>query len=213
MTAKFVKACPRYDLLPASDLPEVAFAGRSNCGKSSLINAFTGHKSLARTSGKPGRTRELVYFSVVWPGKPQFHLVDLPGYGYAKVSFSERDAWDRLITAYIEKRAQLKLMLVLHDVRRSAQQEEQQLIAWCDQRGIRSLLVLTKGDKIPKNRRLGAIKALQKGLGLKQAPLLTSVPDRLGIDQLRDAVTAHLEQLLVASEQEVSTQSEHGDEQ
>ncbi|MBW2734405.1 MAG: ribosome biogenesis GTP-binding protein YsxC [Deltaproteobacteria bacterium] len=188
MEARCVMACPRLDILPESTLPEVAVAGRSNCGKSTLINALAEHNGLARTSGTPGRTRELVFFWLRASGATPFHLVDLPGYGYAKVSRQQAAAWEHLVGGYIESRRGLGLVLLLTDIRRPPGTEERDLLSWCTGRGIPTCVVLTKADKLSKHKRFAQISAVKKGLGLVEAPLTVSAPKRLGIDQLRQRV-------------------------
>lgn len=195
MDARFVRACRDADDRPAEGLIELAVVGRSNCGKSSLINAMTGRKKLARTSSTPGRTRELCYFRVELSRGP-FHLVDLPGYGYAKVSKTERAAWDELITAYIEGSPYLRGLLLLVDIRRSISDDERLLLEWCERRELDALVALTKADKLAKNKRFAAVAAARRALELDDAPLLTSAASSLGVSQLREAV----EQLLFAEE-------------
>lgn len=190
MEARFVKACQSASELPEEPLAEVAVAGRSNCGKSSLINALTAHGKLARTSSTPGRTRELLFFRVRWPGGPAFHLVDLPGYGYAKVSRAQRHGWDELITAYIEGSPRLVTLLLLFDIRRGVEQEERDLLAWCAERDIEPIVALTKGDKLAKNRRFAAAAAAKRELSLGRSPLIVSTQEGFGIVDLRAKVLA-----------------------
>lgn len=177
VNARFIAAYSQADQLPASDRPEIAIVGRSNCGKSSLINTFTQQKSLARTSSTPGRTRELVFFEVEIAGLPPFHLVDLPGYGYAKVAKTERAAWDRLISNYIEQRSQLEAMLLLMDIRRDPTEDESGLLQWCTERDLDRLVVLTKADKLAKNKRFGAQERTKRRLHLMRRPAAVSTQD------------------------------------
>jgi GTP-binding protein len=187
MDARFIKACRSADDRPEEPLVELAVVGRSNCGKSSLINALTGRKKLARTSSTPGRTRELCYFRVQLSSGP-FHLVDLPGYGYAKVSKTERAAWDELITAYIESSPQLRALLLLVDLRRPVADDERLLLEWCARRELGAMVALTKADKLAKNKRFAAVTAARRGLELDAMPFVTSAQSALGIAQLRAAV-------------------------
>ena len=131
---------------PEPGPPEVAMMGRSNCGKSSLINALTGRRRLARTSSTPGRTRNIFFFRV----DEALDLVDLPGYGYAKVSKSERAAWRRLVEGYLTARVPLAGACLLMDVRRRFQQEEADLLAYMARQRVPVLLVLTKADRLKR---------------------------------------------------------------
>ncbi|MCK5799123.1 MAG: YihA family ribosome biogenesis GTP-binding protein [Deltaproteobacteria bacterium] len=192
MDARFVTAAFQPDERPPEDLFELAVVGRSNCGKSSLINALTAHKKLARTSSTPGRTREIIYFRVHLREGDAFHLVDLPGYGYAKVSKTQRLVWDRLVSGYIEGSDRLRAMLLLIDIRREVGDDERDLMRWCQERQLGTLVVVTKADKLPKSRRFAAASAIRHALSLPKAPLLTSVPQMLGIEVLRELVVAEL---------------------
>ncbi len=169
---------------PPEDLPEVAFAGRSNVGKSSLINRLVGVSRLARTSQTPGRTRLLNWFRVEPPKGGPVAFVDLPGYGYAKVSRSERDTWRPMVESYLTGRKVLRAVVVLVDVRRGADQEEADLVQWLKEAGIAAIVVLTKADKLAKSKRKPVAVALQRELGLGQPPILFSATTGEGVDDL-----------------------------
>ncbi|MCC6746277.1 MAG: YihA family ribosome biogenesis GTP-binding protein [Deltaproteobacteria bacterium] len=188
MEAQLLAACGTLKALPTSDLPEIAIVGRSNCGKSSLINAITARRRLARTSSTPGRTRQLFFYRVTAPARPPFVLVDLPGYGYAKAPKSERDAWAPLIEGYIEERRQLRALLVLCDVRRDLGPDEAGLLTWAGARELERRVVLTKADKLSKAQRFGAAERAKAALGLAARPLLVSTEDDASIEALREAV-------------------------
>jgi len=145
--------------LPEETLPEIAFAGRSNVGKSSLINCLIGRKSMVKISGKPGKTQGLNFFEVA--GKAYF--VDLPGYGYAKVSKGMQSGWQHLITGYLESRATLACVVVIMDIRHEAKKQDGQLIAWLKQKGIPFLPVYTKADKLSGNTRQKHASLLDAG--------------------------------------------------
>ena len=185
MNAKFVAAYSSASGLPEPSLLEVAIAGRSNCGKSSLINALTQHKKLARTSSTPGRTRQIVFFSLALSQETQVYLVDLPGYGYAKVSRSLKTAWGKEVSHYIDSRPSLGIFLLLMDIRRDPGTEEKDLLEWLGPKQIQPFVVLTKADKLNKSRRLLAKKKFQQQLELTSPPLVCSIKDRDSIDQLR----------------------------
>ena len=169
---------------PAPAFPEIAFAGRSNVGKSSLLNMLVGQSNLARTSNTPGRTRLLFWFEVTpQKGKP-IAFVDLPGYGFAKVPRYMRDSWRPLIESYLIGRENLRTVLVLIDARRGAQTEERELLEWLAAESIDALAVLTKIDKLPKAKRKPAAYALRKELGLAREPIVTSAESSEGLADL-----------------------------
>lgn len=189
MDARFVRSCPDPSCFPPPELPELSVAGRSNCGKSSLINALTGRSKLARTSATPGRTQELVFFQLTFAGEEPFMLVDLPGYGYARVSKAVKRAWDELVTHYIASRSCLRAMLMLCDARRRPAAEEVDLLRWARDRELGVLVVLTKVDKLKKSQRFAAGTAAKEELGLARRPLLFTIRDQEAVAELRQAIT------------------------
>jgi GTP-binding protein len=164
--ATFVAAAPDVRDLPAPVFAEVAFAGKSNVGKSSLINALVGRRKLARTSNTPGRTRELVLFRVQLRDG-SFDLVDLPGYGYAKVSKSERRAWGPMIERFLQQRAGLRCVVLIIDVRRGLSDDDVQLLEFLATCDLPALLIATKLDKLPHSKVEPALRALQREAGTK----------------------------------------------
>jgi len=142
---QFVLGCASLSQLPAGDRPEFAFAGRSNVGKSSLVNALTGRNKLARSSAEPGRTRELNYFDL---GEGKAWMVDLPGYGYAKVSRTQAEAWTALTQNYLRGRASLRRVFLLIDSRRGIMAPDQEMMAMLDKAAVNYQIVLTKLDKL-----------------------------------------------------------------
>jgi len=145
--ATFVMGVVELKQLPPSDRTEVCFAGRSNVGKSSLINALTNRAKLARSSAEPGRTRELNYFDV---GQGQLYLVDLPGFGYAKVSRSQTEAWTRLTKSYLRGRPSLRRVFLLVDARRGLMETDDEVMDMMDKTAVTYQIVLTKVDKLAK---------------------------------------------------------------
>ena len=162
LTADFLTEVRPGQPLPAAGPPEIAIAGRSNVGKSTLLNRLSARKALARTSKTPGRTRGIMLYDLAvaaatgLPGRP-VRLVDLPGYGYAQVSQDERRSWQPLIEGYVEGRETLRLFLTLVDARRSLEAEEAQLIEWLVALGVPHRLVITKIDKVSAGER-GALE-------------------------------------------------------
>jgi len=182
--AELLISCAQPGQFPADGLPEVAFLGRSNVGKSSLLNALVRRKQLARTSGTPGKTR-LLHFFRVEAGEMELALVDLPGYGWAKVSRRERNSWAKLVEGYLEAREPLRLAILLQDLRRDVSEDETLLLEWLSERGVPWLLVVTKADKLKpmrRARRVAELKAQLGGVGPK--PVVTSAQSRQGIDEV-----------------------------
>lgn len=183
----FLLSAARWDDLPAEPRPEVAFVGRSNVGKSSLLNALVGRRALAKVSQTPGKTRTFNYFDAAGG---RFFLVDVPGFGYAKVSQVERDRWATLIGRYAMERESLRLLLHLVDSRHPPTALDRAVMA--SVRPERYALVLTKADKLSGNGRVVALKAAKAALadhGLSHAPLVvTSSETGMGMDGVRQAV-------------------------
>ena len=182
LEAELIASAPRVDKLPPSGLPEVAFLGRSNVGKSSLLNALARRKKLARTSSTPGKTRDLVLFRVR-TDKGELGLVDLPGYGWAKVSKKERESWQRLAEGYLARREELRLAFVLQDVRRSWSEDEALLLEWLAEQGVPGRVVITKTDKLKLMKRKEAVKKLRSVIGDGFGkPIATSSQKADGLD-------------------------------
>lgn len=180
--ATFITSAAAPKDFPPPSLPELAVVGRSNVGKSSLINALTGHAGLARTSRTPGRTRLINWFQI--DAQPSFHLVDLPGYGYAAVNAATRESWKPLIETYLSSRATLAGVLLLIDIRRGPQDEELDFVPWLAERETPMVVALTKADKLPKNKRMLEITKARRTLGLTRDPYAVSTLDGEGIDPL-----------------------------
>jgi GTP-binding protein len=180
---------------PEPSVPEVTFVGRSNVGKSSLLNALVQRKKLARTSSAPGKTRLIHFFKVERPEK-ETHFVDLPGYGYAKVSKSERKNWQRLIESYLEGRPTLRAAVLLQDMRRDITDDETLLIEWLHERGIPVILAITKIDKLKPMRRAARLRALKATIDLPAANVIaTSSESRVGLDELWQAIDTTIDEV------------------
>ncbi|MCW1383081.1 ribosome biogenesis GTP-binding protein YihA/YsxC [Novosphingobium sp. KCTC 2891] len=193
---EFLKSAPSLKFLPDPTVPEVAFAGRSNVGKSSLLNALTGRKSLARTSVTPGRTQELNYFEV---GEPtRMRLVDMPGYGFAKAPPKVVEQWRRLVRDFLRGRVVLKRTLLLIDSRHGIKPVDVEMMQMLDEAGVGYRVVLTKADKIKASELEQVIAETQAAARKRTAAypevLVTSSEKRMGIEELRAAVLQDAEQ-------------------
>jgi GTP-binding protein len=188
--AAFVAEARDLGGLPADTAPEIAIAGRSNVGKSTLLNRLAGRRGLARTSKTPGRTRGLVMFALrLGRGAPlgELRLIDLPGYGYAQVSRSERDAWQPLIEGYTRRRRALALFVILVDARRGIEDEERQLYEWLGTENVPVQVVFTKVDKLSATER-GLLKQRSRKMFGRRAPLLVSSDTGEGLAALWAAI-------------------------
>jgi len=177
--AEFVAAAATPGAIPRAHLPEIAVAGRSNVGKSSLINRLTGRRKLARTSQTPGCTRGLNFYAL----NDRLGLVDLPGYGWAKRSKQERDRWKTLVEHYLETRTTLAAVLILVDARRGAEEEEQMLAGYLGAAAIPCVWVLTKSDKLKRSELDARIRELA-GFPGPRAAVATSAKTGRGVDDL-----------------------------
>lgn len=193
----FIRGVPSMKFLPPEGPPEIAFAGRSNVGKSSLINALVGHKGLARTSNTPGRTQELNYFvpdgfSGEGADLPPMALVDMPGYGYASAPKDKVDEWTKLIYEYLQGRVTLKRVYVLIDARHGIKAKDEEVLTLLDKAAVSYQVVLTKTDKI---KAAGVPRLIEETLAkIKKRPaafpvvLATSSEKAAGLDELRTAI-------------------------
>lgn len=186
--ARIVATAAGPEGFPTEGVPEVAFLGRSNVGKSSLLNRMMARKQLARTSRTPGKTRLLHFYRVERPERTLV-LVDLPGYGYAKASKAERASWQRLVEGYLERRAVLRAAVLLQDLRRDPDEDETLLLRWLAEREIPTLVALTKIDKLKPMRRAARIEAVSARVPVQADWILpTSAHSGDGIEAIWRAI-------------------------
>ncbi len=186
--AIFVCSNTRVDQLPPADLPEYAFIGRSNVGKSSLINALTGNRQLAKTSQTPGKTQLINHFLI----NDAWYLVDLPGYGFAKTSKTNRVAWEKFIRRYLSVRENLQCVFVLIDSRHEPQKIDLEFCRWLGENGIPFLLVFTKADKLSLGKANANVERFHRALlqWFEETPphFLTSSANRTGCEEILTAI-------------------------
>ncbi|WP_371877502.1 ribosome biogenesis GTP-binding protein YihA/YsxC [Thiovibrio frasassiensis] len=186
---EFVKSAFKMAQLPEEPLPEIAFAGRSNVGKSSLINRLVNRKGLVKVSARPGKTQSLNYFLV----DEKLYLVDLPGYGFAKVSKKLQDEWQGLVTEYLSTSPTLRCVVVLIDLRHLLKAQDRELVEWLRMRGRPFIIVYTKRDKLSNNEQAKQAANLDAALGLnKQERVLFSAKTGEGKEALMAAIATFL---------------------
>lgn len=181
--------CGITSTIPNNKLPEIAFAGKSNVGKSSLINALMNRKALARTSSQPGKTQTINFYNI----NDAMYLVDLPGYGYAKVPESERVKWGKMIENYLHKSRQLKAVFLLTDIRHTPGANDKTMYDWIVYQGFRPVVIATKLDKLKRSQVQKALKEVRAGLGLTSED--TVIPFSAQTKQGRDEIWALMDEL------------------
>ena len=185
--------CGITSTLPENDKPEIAFAGKSNVGKSSLINALMTRKSLARISATPGKTQTINFYNI----NREIYLVDLPGYGYAKVSEKEKEAWGKMIERYLHKSTMLKAVFLLIDIRHDPSKNDKMMYDWILHQGYEPVIIATKLDKLKKSQVAKQLKAIRTGLGLVGGT--TVIPFSAKTKQGRDEIWEYAESRLFES--------------
>ncbi|MGD8230092.1 MAG: ribosome biogenesis GTP-binding protein YihA/YsxC [Desulfobacteraceae bacterium] len=186
MDIAFLKSAFRKTDYPPPDRPEIAFAGRSNVGKSSLINVLVRRKGLARTSSKPGRTQAINFFDL----EGKLYFVDLPGYGFARVPLHVKKSWGGMVETYLEKRNNLRAVVVILDIRRDLSAGDKELLEWLNYYGKKSIVVLTKSDKLSRQKAISRVKQIGNQLEeiTPEKPTLFSAKTRKGREEIWEKI-------------------------
>lgn len=182
--------CGITSKLPENTLPEFAFSGKSNVGKSSLINALMNRKSLARTSGQPGKTQTINFYNT----NDELYLVDLPGYGYAKVSVEVKAKWGKMIERYLKNSKMLHCVFLLIDIRHEPSENDKIMYNWIVSNGYRPVIIATKLDKLKRSQVAKHVKQVREGLGMEKEDIL--IPFSAETKQGREEIWALMEQML-----------------
>jgi GTP-binding protein len=200
MEVSFLKSAFKEGQYPPPDRPEIAFAGRSNVGKSSLINVLVNRKKMARTSSTPGRTQAINFFEI---GKGRMYLVDLPGYGFAQVPVKVKASWGKMVETYLRKRSNLKAVVVILDIRRDLSDGDKGLLNWLAEYGIPSIPVLTKADKLSRQQSTARAKEIGKELEQLSSgrPAIFSAKTREGREEIWERIEKAVGQAEVRSQE------------
>ena len=196
--------CGVTSRLPENDKPEIAFAGKSNVGKSSLINALMNRKAYARTSAQPGKTQTINFYNI----NDTLYYVDLPGYGYAKVSQAEKEKWGRMIENYLKKSRQLRCVFLLVDIRHEPSANDKQMYDWVVHHGYRPVIIATKLDKIKRSQIQKQIKTVRTGLGIGAD--VTVIPFSAETKQGREEIWTLIEHLTEPEQEMEEAADERG---
>ena len=186
--------CGITSTFPENMHPEIAFAGKSNVGKSSLINALMNRKSLARTSAQPGKTQTINFYNV----NEEIYLVDLPGYGYAKVSQQEKIKWGELIERYLHESKQLKVVFLLIDIRHDPSVNDKEMYDWIVYQGFKPVIIATKLDKIKRSQVQKHLKAIREGLGVSKGTIM--IPFSAETKQGREEIWSMMDKIIAGEE-------------
>ena len=172
--------------VPQNNMPEIAFAGKSNVGKSSLINALMNRKSLARTSSQPGKTQTINFYNI----NNELYFVDLPGYGYAKVSQQEKEKWGKMVERYLHQSRVLRAVFLLIDIRHDPSANDRIMYDWIISNGFHPIIIATKADKINRSQLQKQIKAVRQGLGVDRDTIVIpfSAQTKQGRDEIYDLI-------------------------
>lgn len=192
--------CGVTSKLPENDRPEIAFAGKSNVGKSSLINALMNRKSLARISAQPGKTQTINFYNI----NDEMYLTDLPGYGYAKVSEAERAKWGVMIENYLHTSKQLRAVFLLVDIRHEPSNNDKEMYKWIEYQGYQPIIIATKSDKLKRSQVPKALKVIRQGLGMKGTDIIIpfSSLNKQGREEIWDLMDQIISDDIVAEDNE-----------
>jgi len=180
--AEFLISAVKKEQYPNTEVPEIAFAGKSNVGKSSMINALVNRRNLAKTSSQPGKTQTLNFYNI----NDEFNFVDLPGYGYAKVSKAEQAKWADMIDLYLHSRQQLKEVILLVDIRHEPGRNDLLMYEWIKSFGFKGYIIATKADKLSKSQQIKSLNNIKKTLQIKDIGLIYqfSSTSKLGVEEI-----------------------------
>lgn len=184
--------------IPENDKMEIAFAGKSNVGKSSLINALMNRKGLARTSAQPGKTQTINFYNI----NDEMYFVDLPGYGYAKVSLAEKERWGKMIEKYLHQSKMLKAVFLLIDIRHEPSANDKQMYHWILSNGYNPIIIATKLDKINRSQVQKQVKLIKTGLEVEKGTII--IPFSAETKQGRDEIYALIDSIAAPDEQDIS---------
>lgn len=182
--------------IPENQMPEIAFAGKSNVGKSSLINALMNRKSLARTSAQPGKTQTINFYNI----NNALYFVDLPGYGYAKVSLEAKEKWGKMVEKYLRKSKQLKAVFLLIDIRHEPSANDRQMYQWILSNGYQPIIIATKMDKLNRSQLQKHVKMVREGLDIAKDTIV--IPFSAVSKQGRDEIYALIDDIMQVVEEE-----------
>jgi GTP-binding protein len=180
--AEIIMTAVKKEQYPATVVPEIAFAGKSNVGKSSMINALLNRRSLARTSSQPGKTQTINFYNI----NDMLNFVDLPGYGYAKVSKTEKEKWSPMIDTYLHNRNQLREVFLLVDIRHEPSQNDIQMYGWIKGCGYKGYVIASKADKLSRSQQIKSIAVIKKTLEIKEDGLIFpfSATSKAGVEEI-----------------------------
>lgn len=180
--AEIIISAVKKEQYPETIVPEIAFAGKSNVGKSSMINALLNRRNLARTSSQPGKTQTINFYNI----NDEFDFVDLPGYGYAKVSKTEQAKWAGIIDTYLHIRHQLKEVILLVDIRHEPNKNDVQMYEWIKSFGFTGYVIATKADKLSNSQRIKSVNVIKKTLQIQDSNLIFpfSASSKLGVEEI-----------------------------
>lgn len=182
--AEIIMTAVKKEQYPDTVVPEIAFAGKSNVGKSSMINALLNRRSLARTSSQPGKTQTINFYNI----NDMLHFVDLPGYGYAKVSKTEKDKWSPMIDTYLHNRKQLRDVFLLVDIRHEPSKNDIQMYNWIKSCGFTGYVIASKADKLSRSQQIKSLAVIKKTLEIKENGLIFpfSAASKAGVEEIWD---------------------------